>query len=78
MSTERERPSDSDPTDPRSSFVYYDGGTTTRWTADPDGVNTFQYDADGDAASTTQPPPVPMRVPEGRRSRCICNHSSFA
>ncbi len=66
MSTEPGRPSDSDPIDPRSSFVYDDGGTTTHWTADPDGVHTFQYDADGHAASITQPPPPPIRAPEGR------------
>ncbi len=64
MSTEPERPADSDPIDPRSSFVYDGEGTTTRWTADADGVHTFQYDADGNAASTTQPPPI--RGPEGR------------
>ncbi len=42
MSTEPERPADSDPIDPRSSFVYDGEGTTTRWTADADGVHTFQ------------------------------------
>ncbi len=66
MSTEPERPCDSDPIDPRSSFVCDGEGTTTRWTADPDGVRTFDYDAGGDAASTRKPSPLPIRAPDGR------------
>ncbi len=64
MSTEPERPSDADPTGPPTTFVYDAAGT--RWTADADGVHTFDYDVRGDAASTRPPPPLPIRAPEGR------------
>ncbi len=66
MSTEPERPSDTDPTGPPTTFVYDAAGTTTRGTGEPDGVHTLDYDACGDAASTRQPPPLPIRAPEGR------------
>jgi len=59
MSTKPERPYDWDPSEPRRTFVYDHGGTTTRWTADADGVRTFEYDACGVAANTKQPLPLP-------------------